>query len=111
MPRERAKFPELTRPYAGIATGIQETTPELSAPSSRARRFLAKAMRPHGTPETITIDGSEANAAAIRSYHETHGTAIAIRRVRYLSNIVEQDHRAARVAGPRRRPGKASTKS
>jgi transposase-like protein len=40
-------------------------------------------------PETITIDGSEANAAAIRSYNAAHGTAIAIRQVKYLNNIVE----------------------
>jgi transposase-like protein len=31
-----------------------------------AMRFLTKAIRRHGVPETITIDGSEANAAAIR---------------------------------------------
>jgi transposase-like protein len=31
-----------------------------------ARRFLTKAIRRHGVPEIITIDGSEANAAAIR---------------------------------------------
>lgn len=37
----------------------------------------------------ITIDGNEANAAAIRSYNEVHGTAIVIRRVKYLNNIVD----------------------
>jgi transposase-like protein len=31
-----------------------------------ALRFLKKAIRRHGVPETITIDESEANAAAIR---------------------------------------------
>jgi transposase-like protein len=45
-------------------------------------------------PETITIDGSEASAAAIKSYNAAHGTAMAIRQVRYLNNIVERDHRA-----------------
>jgi putative transposase len=30
-----------------------------------AMRFLTKATRRHGVPETITIDGGEANAAAI----------------------------------------------
>src|SRR6266704_5294396 len=34
-----------------------------------ALRFLTKAIWRHGVPETITIDGSEANAAAIRSYN------------------------------------------
>ena len=35
-----------------------------------AKRFLTKAIRGHGVPETITIDGSEANAVAIRSYNK-----------------------------------------
>jgi transposase-like protein len=43
-------------------------------------------------PEKITIDGSEANAAAIRRYNQEHGTAIIIRQVKYLNNLVEQDH-------------------
>jgi transposase-like protein len=33
-----------------------------------ARRFLKKAIRRHGLPETITIDGSDANEAAIKRY-------------------------------------------
>ena len=33
-------------------------------------RFLKKAIRRHGVPETITIDGSDANEAAIKSYNE-----------------------------------------
>jgi transposase-like protein len=66
-----------------------------------AKRFLIKAIRRHGVPETITIDGSEANAAAIRSYNTEHGTAIVIRQVKYLNNIVEQDHRGVkRVTRP-----------
>jgi putative transposase len=66
-----------------------------------ALRFLTKAIRRHGVPETITIDGSEASAAAIRGYNEAHGTTIAIRQVRYLNNLVEHDHRAVkRIARP-----------
>jgi transposase-like protein len=66
-----------------------------------ATRFLTKAIRRHGVPEKITIDGSEANAAAIRSYNKEHGTAIVIRQVKYLNNVVEQDHRAVkRVTRP-----------
>jgi putative transposase len=66
-----------------------------------AMRFLTKAIRRHGVPETITIDGSEANAAAIRSDNAEHGTAIVIRQVKYLNNILEQDHRGVkRVARP-----------
>src|SRR6058998_12469 len=66
-----------------------------------ATRFLTKAIRRHGVPEKITIDGSAANEAAIKSYNEEHGTAIEIRKIKYLNNIVEQDHRAVkRVARP-----------
>jgi putative transposase len=66
-----------------------------------ARRFLTQAIRRHGVPEMITIDGSEANAAAIRGYNEAHGTAIIIRQVKYLNNVVEQDHQAVkRVTRP-----------
>jgi putative transposase len=67
-----------------------------------AMRFLTKAIRRHGVPEKITIDGSEANAAAIRGYNEAHGTAIMIRQVKYLNNVVEQAHRAVkRITRPR----------
>src|SRR5512145_1926611 len=61
-----------------------------------ALRFLKKAIRRHGVPETITIDGSDANAAAIKRYNEEHGTSIIIRQVKYLNNIVEQDHRGVK---------------
>ena len=61
-----------------------------------ALKFLKKAIRRNGVPETITIDGSEANAAAIKSYNEEHGTTSVIRQVKYLHNIVEQDHRAVK---------------
>jgi putative transposase len=66
-----------------------------------ALRFLTQAIRRHGVPKKITIDGSEANAAAIKRYNEAHGTAIEIRQVKYLNNIIEQDHRAIkRVTRP-----------
>jgi putative transposase len=66
-----------------------------------AKCFLTKVIRRHGVPEQVTIDGSEANAAAIRSYNQEHGTAIVIRQVKYLNNIVEQNHPAVkRVTRP-----------
>jgi len=66
-----------------------------------AKRFLTKAIRRHGVPAMITIDGSEANASAIRSYNAEYGTAIVIRQVKYLNNILEQDHRTVkRVTRP-----------
>jgi len=66
-----------------------------------ALRFLKKAIRRGGMPEKITIDGSEANEAAIKRYNEEHGTAIIIRQVKYLNNMIEQDHRGVkRVTRP-----------
>jgi putative transposase len=69
--------------------------------SKAALKFLKKAIWRNGLPEMITIDGSDANAAAIKSYNEDHGAAIMIRQVKYLNNIVEQDHRGVkRVTRP-----------
>jgi putative transposase len=67
-----------------------------------AKKFLIKAIRRHGgVPEKITIDGSAANEAAIKSYNKEHSTSIEIRKIKYLNNIVEQDHRAVkRVTWP-----------
>jgi transposase-like protein len=64
-------------------------------------RFLRKAIGHHGVPEKITIDKSGANKAAIESYNTEHQAAVEIRQVKYLNNILEQDHRAVkRVARP-----------
>src|SRR5215475_8095772 len=52
----------------------------------------------HGVPQKITVDGSEAHAVTICSYNEEHGTATIIRHVKYLNNLVGQDHRAVRWA-------------
>jgi putative transposase len=67
-----------------------------------ALRFLTQAIRRHGVPETITIDGSDANDTAIKSYNEKHGAHLIIRQVQYWNNPVEQDHRGVqRGARPR----------
>src|SRR5919202_4500079 len=59
-----------------------------------ALRCLKQAIRRNGLPETITIDGSGTNAAAIKSDNQAYGTTIIIRQVKYGNNIVEHDHRA-----------------
>ena len=61
-----------------------------------ALRFLKKAIRRHGVPEMLTIDGSDANDAAIKSYNQEYGTTIIIQQVKYLNNVVAQDHRAGK---------------
>jgi len=66
-----------------------------------ATRFLTQAIRRNGVPEKLTIDGSVAHEAAIKSSNAGHGTTIAIRKSKYLQNIVEQDHRGVqRVTRP-----------
>ena len=45
-------------------------------------KLLKKASRRNGLPETITIDGSDANEAAMKSYNQAHGTAIVICQVK-----------------------------
>jgi transposase-like protein len=48
-----------------------------------------------------TIDGRDANAAAIKRDNQDHGTALASRQDTYLHNLVEQAHRGVqRVLRP-----------
>ena len=61
-----------------------------------ALRFLRKAFGQHGVPTKITIDKSGANTAAIASYNTDHKAVIEIRQVKYLNNVVEQDHRGVK---------------
>jgi len=58
-----------------------------------ALRFLRRAIKWNGTPAKITINKSGANIAAIENQNAEHETVIDIRRVKYINNIVEQDHR------------------
>jgi len=68
-----------------------------------AKRFLRKALKRHGRPERIVLDGSQANREAILSCDTADGLQdrsrrklkpIKIRQSRYLNNRIEQDHRA-----------------
>ena len=61
-----------------------------------ARAFLERAIDLHGLPEKITIDKSGPNTAAIQSIQADSGVEIELRQSKYLNNIVEQDHRAAK---------------
>ena len=66
-----------------------------------ALRLLKNALRRNGLPETITMDGSGANEAAIKSDNEEHDTIMKIRQIPYLNKVVAQDHRAIkRVTRP-----------
>jgi transposase-like protein len=68
-----------------------------------AKRFLRKALKRHGRPERIVIDGSQTNREAIVSCDTTDRLRdrsqrqlkpIRIRQSAYLNNRIEQDHRA-----------------
>ncbi len=62
-----------------------------------ARRFFNKAIRLNGIPEKVTIDKSGANTAALENINKEREDKelpkIEIRQIKYLNNLVEQDHR------------------
>jgi putative transposase len=86
--------------YSYRAVGKAGATVDFLLTAKRDRkaafRVLRKAFGQHGTPEKITIDISGANTAAIESYIADHKASIEIRQIKYLNNIVEQDHRAVK---------------
>ncbi|KVG51719.1 integrase [Burkholderia ubonensis] len=59
-----------------------------------ARRYIEKSIAQNGAPETVTIDRSCANLAALEAINADRETPIKIRPSKYLNNRVEQDHRA-----------------
>jgi transposase-like protein len=59
-----------------------------------AQRYFERSMAHNGVPETVTIDQSRANLAALKAINVERETPIRIRQRKYLNNIVEQDHRA-----------------
>jgi putative transposase len=68
-----------------------------------AKRFLRNALKRHGRPERIVIDGSQTNKEAILSCDAASRLEdpsrrrlkpIRMRQSRYLNNRIEQDHRA-----------------
>jgi transposase-like protein len=66
-----------------------------------AKRFFDKAIAANGAPGKVAMDKSGANKAAIDEINAGRAMLIAVRQVKYLNNIVEQDHRAIkRVTRP-----------
>jgi transposase-like protein len=70
-----------------------------------AKRFLSKALKRHGRPERIVIDGSQIDREAILSFETTDRLQdqsrrklkpIRIRQSAYLNYRIEQDHRAVK---------------
>ena len=68
-----------------------------------AKKFFRKAIGTAGTPEKVTIDESGSNNAALQSINIMLGETrqMLIRQIKYLNNIVEQDHRfIKKISGP-----------
>jgi putative transposase len=59
-----------------------------------AKRFFNKAIHENGAPNKVAMDKSGANKAAIDEINGVRAVPIIVRQVKYLNNIVEQDHRA-----------------
>lgn len=69
--------------------------------ASAAKRFFDKAIQHNEAPDTVTMDKSGANKAGLDQVNAERDLPIEIRQVKYLNNIVEQDHRAVkRVTQP-----------
>lgn len=63
-----------------------------------ARRFLRRAIATHGVPDRVEINKSGANLAGLQAVHVMlkftgKGQTVRILQVKYLNNILEQDHR------------------
>jgi putative transposase len=59
-----------------------------------AQCYFERSMIHNGAPETVTIDKSVANLAALKAINVGREMPIRIRQRKYWNNIVEQDHRA-----------------
>jgi putative transposase len=71
-----------------------------------ARRFFRRAIAANGVPDRVVIDKSGANLAGLQAVNVIlkftgDGQVITIRQVKYLNNILEQDHRfIKRITNP-----------
>jgi len=92
------------RTFASRANGFISTGPStrqhrrLSATRSSGqdcgRVYFARSIARNDVPETVTIDKSGANLAALEPINDDRETPIRIRQSKYLNNLIEQDHRA-----------------
>ncbi|MFK0569888.1 IS6 family transposase [Endozoicomonas sp.] len=65
-----------------------------------ALRFFRKTIRLNGMPDKVTIDKSGSNTAALDELNQEQVKAgkpkIEVRQIKYLNNLVEQDHRGVK---------------
>jgi len=59
------------------------------------KAFFRQAFKYHGYPEKVTINKSGSNISALKTANKelAEDKQIEVRQVKYLNNIVEQDHR------------------
>jgi putative transposase len=91
--------------YLYRAVGKQGKTIDFLLTAKRdmaaAKRFFDKAMEANGDPNKVAMDKSGANKVAMDAINAGRDVPILVRQVKYLNNIVEQDHRAIkRVTRP-----------
>ena len=60
-----------------------------------ATRFFSKAIKQHGVPRVITLDGYAASHRAVAKLKPTGilPRRVQVRSCKYLNNVIEQDHR------------------
>jgi len=58
-----------------------------------AKAFFKKAIKNNDRPEKVTVDKSGSNKCALDFLNKEVGDKIEIRQIKYLNNIIEQDHR------------------
>ena len=56
---------------------------------------MKKSIAQNGVPETVTIDKSGSNLAALHAVNAERNIPIKIRQVKYLNNLVEVRHEVA----------------
>jgi len=61
-----------------------------------AMHFFKKAINNSDIPGKVAMDKSGANKAAIDQIIKDNDASIVVRQIKYLNNIVEQDHRAVK---------------
>ena len=59
-----------------------------------AKRFFDKSIGANGNPNKVVMDKSGTNKAAIDAINAGRDVPTLVHQVKYLNNIVEQDHRA-----------------
>ena len=64
-----------------------------------AKAFFAKAVKAHGAPQTITLDGYAASHRAVREMMADGllPKGATLRSSKYLNNQIEQDHRGVKL--------------